>query len=371
MKLAKAKQEKEAADAAKREAEAKALEEKANQPEPQPEPEAAPVEVEETSSPVGEVSTEAEPVVVTEEETDPDKLARMMATMYGDDVFDEDARPNQDTTVDLSEDALEKKGKLSNRERRKLAKEVEAKEREAEYNRAMMKASAEGAQFAVSQTVVDVNDPQWQNALDIVIPNFSISAHNKELFFNSELTIAHGRRYGLVGPNGAGKSTLLKMIASGELKVPPRVDYLYVEQEVLADETPAVDAVLKADKVRWELVLEEKALLAALEKKADEAKDQRLGEVYEQLANIGAAAAESRARRILFGLGFDAEMQVRPTKYFSGGWRMRISLARALFMEPTLLMLDEPTNHLDLNGEITLFGVVFGLVLICVVLFCY
>eukprot|EP01039_Chlorochromonas_danica_P004459 gene4459-4884_t len=356
MKLAKAKQDKEAADAAKREAEAKALEEKANQPEPQPEPEVVSVEVEEASSPIAEVSaTSAEPEpAVAEEETDPDKLARMMATMYGDDVFDEDARPNQDTTLDLSEDALEKKGKLSNRDRRKLAKEIEAKEREAEYNRAMMKASAEGAQFAVSQTVVDINDPQWQNALDIVIPNFSISAHNKELFFNSELTIAHGRRYGLVGPNGAGKSTLLKMIASGELKVPPRVDFLYVEQEVMADETPAVDAVLKADKVRWELVQEEKALLAALEKKADEAKDQRLGEVYEQLANIGAAAAESRARRILFGLGFDAEMQVRPTKYFSGGWRMRISLARALFMEPTLLMLDEPTNHLDLNAVLWL-----------------
>ena len=91
-----------------------------------------------------------------------------------------------------------------------------------------------------------------------------------------------------------------------------------------------------------------------MEKKADEAKDVRLGEIHEQLALIGAASAESKARRILFGLGFDAEMQVRPTKFFSGGWRMRISLARALFMEPTLLMLDEPTNHLDLNAVIWL-----------------
>ena len=197
-------------------------------------------------------------------------------------------------------------------------------------------------------------------------------------------------RYGLVGPNGAGKSTLLKMIAAGELKVPPRVDYLYVEQEVMADETPAVDAgkestlhiqthtaklityhiltyphplclvlfrrivVLKADKERWALIQEEKQLLADLEKAPDEAKDSRLGEVYEQLNQINAASSESKARRILFGLGFDAEMQIRPTKYFSGGWRMRISLARALFIEPTLLMLDEPTNHLDLNAVIWL-----------------
>lgn len=136
--------------------------------------------------------------------------------------------------------------------------------------------------------------------------------------------------------------------------MPPRVDYLYVEQEVVADETAAVDAVLKADKVRWELIIEEKKLLADLEKKADEAKDIRLGEVHEQLDSIGASSAEAKARRILFGLGFDAEMQVRPTKFFSGGWRMRISLARALFIEPTLLMLDEPTNHLDLNAVIWL-----------------
>ena len=77
-------------------------------------------------------------------------------------------------------------------------------------------------------------DPQWQNALDIKIPDFSISAHNKELFHNSSLNVAHGRRYGFVGPNGQGKTTLLKMIASGDLKIPPRIDVLYVEQEVRA-----------------------------------------------------------------------------------------------------------------------------------------
>lgn len=99
---------------------------------------------------------------------------------------------------------------------------------------------------------------------------------------------------------------------------------------------------------------EEKQLLADLAAGPDEKKDVRLGEVYDQLSQIGAAAAESKARRILFGLGFTEEMQIRPTRLFSGGWRMRISLARALFMEPTLLMLDEPTNHLDLNAVIWL-----------------
>lgn len=132
------------------------------------------------------------------------------------------------------------------------------------------------------------------------------------------------------------------MISARELKIPPRVDFLYVEQEVLADDCSAVDAVLKADKERWALVQEEKALLKELEKGgSSEEKDVRLGEIYEQLAQIGGAAADSKARRILYGLGFDAEMQERATKFFSGGWRMRISLARALFIEPTLLMLDE------------------------------
>jgi ATP-binding cassette, subfamily F, member 1 len=281
--------------------------------------------------------------------------AAMYATMYGDEVFDEHAIPNGGDATESGSAVKGKKDRLSNKDRRRLAKEAESKEREEEYQRVLMKKSIEGAQFAVSQTVVNESDPVWQNSLDIVIPNFSISAHNKELFLNAELNISQGRRYGVVGPNGAGKSTILKMIAAGELKIPPRVDCLYVEQEVMADDTPAVDAVLKADKIRWALVQEEKEIMTALEKGgANDALDSRLGEVHEQLSIIGAASAESKARRILFGLGFDQEMQVRSTKFFSGGWRMRISLARALFMEPTLLMLDEPTNHLDLNAVIWL-----------------
>lgn len=174
----------------------------------------------------------------------------MLATMYGDDVFDERARHDQDENrADDDEHGTKSGKKLSKKAIRKMQQEAEAKVREEEYQRAALKASAEGAQFAVSQSIVDFeNDANWQNALDIIIPDLSISAHKKELFVNAELSIVHGRKYGLVGPNGAGKSTLLKMIAAGQLKVPPRVDYLYVEQEVLADDTPAVEAVLKADK---------------------------------------------------------------------------------------------------------------------------
>ena len=234
-------------------------------------------------------------------------------------------------------------------------KDREAAARMAEYELVAAKASQEGAQFACSQTAVNEKDPQWENSLDISIPNFSISAAGKVLFKDAVLSITKGRRYGLVGPNGKGKSTLLKMIASGDLKIPPRVDFLYVEQEVVADDTPAVEAVLKADMKRWNLLKEEETLMKALDA-GDEDMDkiERLQVVTGELTNMGADSAEAKARRILFGLGFDMDMQVKPTKMFSGGWRMRISLARALFVEPTLLMLDEPTNHLDLNAVIWL-----------------
>lgn len=117
-----------------------------------------------------------------------------------------------------------------------------------------------------------------------------------------------------------GKSTLLKMIQSRYLKLPPRIDFLYVEQEVVADDTPAVESVMKADKVRWDLLEEEKTLMESIDAGDEsEEKIERLQEVTNQLTNMGSDAAEAKARRILFGLGFTMEMQTKPTKMFSGG----------------------------------------------------
>jgi ATP-binding cassette subfamily F protein 1 len=211
------------------------------------------------------------------------------------------------------------------------------------------------------------------SATDVKVHNLTVRAKGKLLLENTSLTIAAGRRYGLVGPNGRGKSTLLKLLARRQIPVPPDVDVLLVEQEVVGSDQSALAAVVAADVELVELRLEEAKLseaLAAEEHAADfdaDAAGARLNEVYEALAEKGAATAEARASKILHGLGFTPAMQARATASFSGGWRMRISLARALFITPTLLLLDEPTNHLDLRAVLWLEEYLTR----CVVLFCF
>lgn len=150
-----------------------------------------------------------------------------------------------------------------------------------------------------------------------------------------------------------GKTTLLKHIASRKLDIPPNIDILYCEQEIRVDNTSAIKAVLDSDKHRLAL-LEEHTKLTKEFEDGNIAVNERIQEIDDEWKNIGADSAEPRARRILAGLGFDKGMQEKAVEDFSGGWRMRISLARALFLEPTLLLLDEPTNHLDLNAVIWL-----------------
>lgn len=241
---------------------------------------------------------------------------------------------------------------LSRKEKKKLQKQAK---HEAEVAELTANLSQLDSTFSVSKA--DKNVQQLDNA--IKLDDFSISAAGKPLFVNASLSITFGRRYGLVGPNGHGKTTLLRHIADKKsMGLPMDLDILLCEQEVVADETPAVQAVLKADKKVSELEAELKALE---EKGDDDTSADRINKINEELAQLGADQAEPKARRILAGLGFTTtEMQDRPVKNFSGGWRMRVSLARALFMEPNLLLLDEPTNHLDLNAVIWLDNYLCG-----------
>ncbi|KAF2301315.1 hypothetical protein GH714_022631 [Hevea brasiliensis] len=211
-------------------------------------------------------------------------------------------------------------------------------------------------------SVLEGEDDADANVKDITIDNFSVSARGKELLKNASVKISHGKRYGLVGPNGMGKSTLLKLIAWRKIPVPKNIDVLLVEQEVIGDDKTALEAVVAANeelvKIRQEVASLQNLTLAAGDEDGDDINGndagEKLPELYEKLQILGSDAAEAQASKILAGLGFTREMQGRPTKSFSGGWRMRISLARALFVQPTLLLLDEPTNHLDLRAVLWL-----------------
>lgn len=312
-------------------------------------PEVKPVIVEKIEK-VPEV-TEVKPTIVT-------KVPEVKPTIKddSDDEVEDDVADIQEKLAEtvIDDDKVVEK-RLTHKDKKKL-------KRQEEYDRqveAMMKKGGQGhseldSNFTMSQAHKSGGQKAaLEHAVDIKIENFTISAKGNDLFVNSNLLIASGRRYGLVGPNGHGKTTLLRHLANRAFAIPPNIDVLLCEQEVVADDLSAVDTVVKADVKRTQL-LDECAKLTEEAEKGNLTVQDRLNEVYAELKAIGADSAEPRARRILAGLGFSKSMQNRATKNFSGGWRMRVSLARALFVEPTLLLLDEPTNHLDLNAVIWL-----------------
>ncbi|KAG8306266.1 ATP-binding cassette sub- F member 2 [Homalodisca vitripennis] len=181
---------------------------------------------------------------------------------------------------------------------------------------------------------------------DVKIDTFSITFHGCELLQDTLLELNCGRRYGLLGLNGSGKSTLLAVLGNREVPIPDHIDIFHLTREMPASDKSALQCVMEVDqeRVRLEKLADE---LVACE---DDESQEQLMDVYERLDDMSADTAEARAAYILHGLGFTKEMQNKKTKDFSGGWRMRIALARALYVKPHLLLLDEPTNHLDLDA---------------------
>jgi ATP-binding cassette, subfamily F, member 3 len=175
---------------------------------------------------------------------------------------------------------------------------------------------------------------------------------NKRLFSDSSLTIHAGQKVGLTGRNGTGKSSLFALLLGqlevdgGDIAMPERWVTAHVAQETPSSERSALDYVLDGD-------AELRSLQQAI---ADTRDGTRQAELHAAFESIDGYRAESRAARLLHGLGFPADAQRRPVNSFSGGWRMRLNLARALMCRSDLLLLDEPTNHLDLDAVIWLEG---------------
>ena len=176
----------------------------------------------------------------------------------------------------------------------------------------------------------------------------------KVLFNQASFTISQGWQVGIAGVNGAGKSSLLALVMGellpdrGECRLLPGNVIAHVAQETPAVNLAALEYVLAGDRELCDLRRE----IAA----AEATQDGILGELHDRLAMIDGYSAESRAAKLLSGLGFSEASQKRSVASFSGGWRMRLNLAQALMCRSDLLLLDEPTNHLDLDAVIWLEG---------------
>jgi ATP-binding cassette subfamily F protein 3 len=187
----------------------------------------------------------------------------------------------------------------------------------------------------------------------ISLSQLSLQRGGKPLLENVALTVQPGWKVGLIGANGCGKSSLFALLLAelhpdaGDLDLPPRWVIAHVAQETPALLTPALDFVLDGDAELRQIERELQAAEAAHD-------GTRQAELHARFDAIGGYSAPARAGKLMAGLGFTAEQRASPVAEFSGGWRVRLNLARALMCRSDLLLLDEPTNHLDLDAVLWL-----------------
>ncbi len=187
----------------------------------------------------------------------------------------------------------------------------------------------------------------------INIRHLSLQRGGRFLFEDVSFRIHSGQKIGVIGPNGCGKSTLFALLRSelaqdaGDVEIPPGLRIAHVAQETPALDLPAIDYVLQGDTELWDIEHQ----LAEAHNADDGA---RIAALHVRYEAIDGYTARPRAARILHGLGFGTMDHGKPVSAFSGGWRVRLNLARALFCPSELLLLDEPTNHLDLDAVLWL-----------------
>jgi len=183
--------------------------------------------------------------------------------------------------------------------------------------------------------------------------NLSLRRGTRLLIKDASFTIYRGEKTGIVGANGTGKSTLLALVLgelqpdAGNFDRPSQLEIAHVSQELDATDRPAIEFIMDGDP-------ELRATEAAIAKAENDNDGVKLGNLHAQYAAIGGYDARSRAGRLMHGLGFNSEDEERPVRAFSGGWRVRLNVAKALMCRSDLLLLDEPTNHLDLDAVIWL-----------------
>ncbi len=187
------------------------------------------------------------------------------------------------------------------------------------------------------------------------INDITLRFSGRLLFNAASAHISDGQKVGLTGRNGTGKTTLFRLILGhltpddGEINITKGQKIATVDQEISNIDISLIDFVLQAD-------IQRTALLNELEKAEHENDGMKMADIHEKLNMINANSAQARAGAILYGLGFSSEQQKQPLSSFSGGWRMRVALAAALFVPSDILLLDEPTNHLDLEATLWLEG---------------
>jgi ATP-binding cassette subfamily F protein 3 len=197
----------------------------------------------------------------------------------------------------------------------------------------------------------------------VSVQSLSINFGQRDLFTNLSFFIGEKDRIGLIGKNGAGKSTLMKIIAgrigatSGQVLIPKEKTIGYLPQEMEHEEEASI--IDEASRAFEEInILEEhiSSLTQQLSERSDYESEgynsliQRLSEANDRMAILGGGNMEQQVQKVLQGLGFTAEDMNRQMKEFSGGWKMRVELAKLLLMQPNVLLLDEPTNHLDIES---------------------
>ena len=187
----------------------------------------------------------------------------------------------------------------------------------------------------------------------ITLNNVSLRRGAKLLLDKATVTLNPGEKVGLVGRNGAGKSTLFALLNGslhedgGDFSIPKIWRMAQVAQNMPETDETATDFVIAGDTKLIEL----RQMLAAAELAED---GMAMAHAHADLADAGEHDAISRAQSLILGLGFKVSELDQPVNSFSGGWRMRLQLARALMCPSDLLLLDEPTNHLDLDALVWL-----------------